>query len=199
MAKLVNWHEFTRILRRKQILLFSALDIGRLFGASHAAVNLLLHRYEKKGLIIRVKRGLYALPDAVPPDMYIANHVYVPSYVSLEFALSYHRIIPEAVYAITSVTPKSTRRFEVMGKIYSYRSVQQSAFTGYQIASQQGVSFLVADPEKAFVDAQYFRVRNALPPIDRCDLQQLDPHKASRYAQLFHNVTLETLIKGAWS
>lgn len=199
MAKLVNWHEFTRILHKKKIPLFSALEIGRLFGASHAAANLLLHRYAKKGLIFRVKRGLYALPDAMPPEMYIANQVYAPSYVSLEFALSYHRIIPETVYAITSVTPKSTRRFAVLGKVYSYRSVQQSAYTGYQIATAHGVSFLVAEPEKAFVDAAYFRVLNALPPMDRCDMQKLDPHTALRYAQLFHNTTLTRLITGAWS
>lgn len=199
MAKLVNWHEFTRNLQRKKILLFSAMDICRLFGASSTTVNLLLHRYQKKGLITRVKRGLYAFPDALPPEMYIANRIYDPSYVSLEFALSYHRIIPETVYALTSVTPKSTRHFETLGKIYSYRSIQKSAFTGYRTAQQNGVSFLVAEPEKAFVDANYFRVLDALPPIARCNLQKLDPKKTLRYAKLFHNAKLEALVKGTWS
>ncbi len=76
-----------------------------------------------------MKRGLYAFPDALPPDLYVANKLYEPSYISLEFALSYHGIIPETVYEITSVTTKSTRRFEAMGKVFTYRRIKREAFT----------------------------------------------------------------------
>ena len=116
MAKLVNWHDFEQKIREKSLLLFSTIDICRLFGSSKVAASFLLHRYSKKGFIIRLKRNLYALPGALPPEPFIANRMVSPSYVSLEFALSYHQIIPETVYEITSVTTKSTRRFEALGK-----------------------------------------------------------------------------------
>jgi len=73
---------------------------------------MLLHRYTGRNLIIRIKRGLYALPDTQLSELFIANKLFEPSYISREFALSYHRIIPETVYEITSVTTKTTQRFE---------------------------------------------------------------------------------------
>lgn len=194
MDKLVNWYDFAHRLQEKGLLLFSALDVRRLFGASPVAVTLLLHRYCKKGFIVRVKRGLYALPEALPPEPFMANKMYSPSYLSLAFALSYHQVIPETVYELTSVTTKSTRRFEALGKIYSYRHMTQNAFTGYGIEKQEGFSFFIADPEKAFVDTHYFRMFDGLEPLSRFDKEKIKPDKASRYARLFGNAKLISMI-----
>lgn len=169
-------------MKDKMILLFSATDIRRLFGVSAIAAGFLVHRYSAKGYIVRVKRGLYAFPDALPPDLYLANKIYAPSYISLDFALSYHRVIPENVYEITSVTTKATRRFETLGKIYSYRRIKKNAYAGYSTETQKGFSFQIADPEKAFVDANYFRMRSGQKPISRYDKTKINPAKAIRYA-----------------
>lgn len=195
MAKLMNWHEFERKLKDKKILLFSAQDILRLFAATKIGTTFLLHRYSKKGLIVRLKRGMYAFPDALPPELFIANKLYEPSYVSLEFALSYHRVIPENVYDITSITPKATRRFEVLGKIFSYRCVKKNTYAGYTIEKQKGHSFLIAEPEKAFVDANYFRMLDGLKPIGRFDKTKINLMKAVGYAKLFGNSKLIGIIK----
>ncbi len=125
MAKLVNQTKFAAQIRDKKLFIFGASDIRALFGVSAVAAASLLHRYKKRQFIAQIKRGLYVFPDFLPPDPYIANKLYSPSYVSLEFALSYHGIIPETVYEITSVTPKSTRRFETLGKIFSYRKIKK--------------------------------------------------------------------------
>jgi len=194
MAKLVNWHNFNKQIKEKKIPLFSSIDICRLFGSSKVAASFLLHRYTKKGFIVRVKQGIYAFPDALPSDLYIANKLYEPSYVSLEFALSYHGVIPENVYEITSVTPKSTRRFETLGKIYSYRRIKKQAFTGYTTEKQKGTSFFIADAEKAFVDANYFRLLDKLKPLSRFDKEKINPTKALRYASLFGNKKLTSII-----
>jgi len=195
MAKLVNWYEFNRKLKDKRVLLFSATDVRRLFGVSKVAAGFLLHRYTAKGYIVRVKRGLYAFPDMLPPELYLANKIYEPSYVSLEFALSYHRVIPETVYEITSITTKATRRFEKLSKIYSYRHVKKSAFAGYTTEKQKGFSFLIADPEKAFVDSNYFRMLKKLKPISRYSKEKLNSTRALHYASLFGNQKLISIIK----
>ena len=197
MAKLMNWHSFNRQLQEKGILLFAAVDVCRLFGVSRVAAGFLLHRYTQKGYLVRIKRGLYAFPDRSLPEPFLANKIYEPSYVSLEFALSYHSIIPEAVYEVTSVTIKATRRFEKQGKVYSYRRLKKAAFTGYATVRQQGCSFLIADPEKAFVDANYFRMLNKLAPISRYNKARLNPAKTMRYAALFGNAKLVSIIKHA--
>ena len=195
MAKLVNWYEFDRKMKDKRLLLFSAMDIRRLFGVSKVAATFLLHRYSKRGFIVRVKRGFYVFPDALPPELFIANKMVRPSYVSLDFALSYHRVIPETVYEIASITTKSTRRFETLGKNYSYRSVKKRVFTGYMTEKQKGFSFQIADPEKAFVDANYFRIIDKLEPISRFDKEKINFEKALHYAKLFHNTALIGIIK----
>ncbi len=195
MANLVNWHSFERKLKGKRLLLFTNADVQRVFGVSKIAAIFLLHRYAKKGLISRLKRGMYAFPDMPPPDSYIANKLYEPSYVSLESALSYHQVIPETVYEITSVTTKATRRFSVLGKVYSYRRVKRTVFTGYAVQKQKRFGFIIADPEKAFVDSLYFRVLSGGKPISRFDKERVNAAKALKYASLFDNRKLIRMVK----
>lgn len=191
----MKWLEFEHEIRKKNIRLFTPLDIQRFLGRSLIAVRFLVHRLNKQGKIQRVKRGLYKLTDDQISELYLANKIYEPSYISLELALSYHRVIPETVYEITSITPKTTRRFETLGKVYSYRRVKKAAFTGYATGKQRGISFLIADPEKAFVDMNYFRMLDGLKPISRFDKGRISPAKALRYAALFHNSKLTSIIK----
>ena len=195
MAKLVNWFEFNKKLKDKKVLLFSVTDIRRLFGVSKVAAGFLLHRYTAKGYIMRVKRGIYVFPDALPPELYLANKIYEPSYVSLEFALSYYRVIPENVYEVTSVTPKATRRFEKLGKVFSYRRIKERVFMGYTTEKQKGFSFQIADREKAFVDTNYFRLLDGLKPLSRFDKEKINSIRALRYASMFGNEKFVSIIK----
>ena len=195
MAKLVNQTLFSAKIKEKKLHVFGANDIRALFGLSDVAAASLLHRYKKQGFILHIKRGLYFFPDFLPPDVYIANKLYSPSYISLEFALSYHGVIPETVYEITSVTPKATRRFEKLGKIFSYRKIKKTAYTGYSAEKQGGLSFYIADAEKAFVDANYLRLMNKQKPISRFHKEKINSKKALRYASLFGNKKLFGIIK----
>src|SRR3990167_2406218 len=143
MVKLVNQTIFASKIKGKKLYIFSGNDIRSLFGVSVVAASALLHRYKKRGFILQLKRGLYVFPDLLPPDVYVANKIYSPSYISLEFALSLHGVIPETVYEITSVTTKATRRFETLGKVFSYRKIKKTAYTGYEVQNQQGLSFYI--------------------------------------------------------
>lgn len=195
MVKLVNWYNFEHQIKDKRLFLFSNTDVQRIFGTSKVATSLLLHRYSKKGFITRVKRGLYSLSDVVPPEFFVANKIYEPSYISLEFALSYHRVIPETVYEITSVTTKSTQKFETLGKIFSYHKIKKAAFSGYYIEKQKGLSFRIAYAEKAFVDYNYFHLLDGKKPLTRFNKEKIDANKALYYAGLFKNSKLVSIIK----
>ncbi len=194
MAKLVNWQSFEAKMKEKQLLLFSTIDVRRVFPVSKVAATFLLHRYARRSFILRVKRGLYVFPNALPPEAFIANKLYAPSYISLEFALSYHRVIPETVYEITSVTPKANRRFEALNKAYSYRRITKKAFTGYTVQKQKGFNFIIADAEKAFVDTLYYRLLSRRKPISRFDKSKLNTARAIKYASLFGNRELVGIV-----
>lgn len=195
MVKLVNQTKFAAKIKEKKLPVFSVGDIRGLFGLSQSAAVKLLHRYAASGFTTRLKRGIYALADNLPPELFVAGKLYEPSYISREFALSYHRVIPETVYEITSVTPKATRRFEKLGKVYSYRKIKKISFTGYTIEKQRGLSFRIADPEKAFVDTNYFRMLDGLKPLSRFNKEKLNPAKALRYASLLGSEKLISIIK----
>lgn len=195
MAKLVNWYIFERKLKEKGLVIFSPLDVRRIFGVSKVAATFLIHRYTKKGFTKRLKRGIYTLYDTSVPDIYLANKLYEPSYVSLEFALSFHGVIPETVYEITSVSTNPTRQFNASGKTFSYHRIKKEAFTGYAVYHQRDISALIADPEKAFVDLTYLRLRKKKKLLSRFDKGKINPAKALRYAKLFNNEKLISVIK----
>lgn len=190
----MNRADFAARMKAKRITLFSSRDIQAIFGVSKVAATFLLHRYKKSGIVVQIKRGLYSLPDALPPELYLANALYNPSYISREFALSYHGVIPETVYEITSVTTKPTRRFETTGKVYSYRRIKKPAFTGYVLEKQRGHTFRIADAEKAFVDTLYYRVLFSQKPLSRFNKDRVNKDKAVRYAKLFQNRKLVAIL-----
>ena len=109
------------------------------------------------GNIIRIKKGLYCFAGALRKHPlsreYVANLVYGPSYVSLEYALAYHGLIPERVETVTSVTTGRSRDFATPIGDFSYRMLKEERYAiGADIVEAAGVSFLVATPEKALSD-----------------------------------------------
>ena len=61
----------------------------------------------KKNYLIRIKKGLYIFAKDYRLRPFslevLANLIYGPSYISLEYALSYYGMIPERVNRITSI------------------------------------------------------------------------------------------------
>jgi len=120
-----------------------------------------LNRWQRRGLIVKLRKGVYLLNKndrrVEPSVMYLANQLYVPSYISLEYALSFYGLIPERVHSVTSVTTKKTLRFSNSVGSFSYRHVMPSAFRGFRIIKDQNDNdIFMAEPEKAVVDFLYF-------------------------------------------
>ncbi len=138
---------------------------------SHSKYELVqLNHWVKEGRVIRISRGLYTLPDherSVGLDpLWLANNLYSPSYVSLQYALSYHGLIPEAVASITSVTTLKTAEFKAPMGNYVYRHIKKEDFFGFTALKTQGSSqeFWMAAPEKAVIDFIHLCVpRNSQP------------------------------------
>ena len=108
--------------------------------------------------IIRVKKGIYIFGPKYARRPFsreiLANMIYGPSCISLDFALHYHGLIPERVEAVTSVTTGRGRRFHTPVGLFIYRPIPPGAFpVGIdQVQIDGGRSFLIAVPEKAIAD-----------------------------------------------
>lgn len=118
----------------------------------------------KDGYIIRVKKGLYVWSQEVDPRScsreLLANLIYGPSYVSLEYALSYYGLIPERVGVLTSVTTKKTKkRFTTpIGEFhYHYLNPKAYAHGVSMVALNEFESFFIASKEKAVLDTLFLR------------------------------------------
>lgn len=109
-------------------------------------------------LLIRLKKGLYVVsPDFTNQSLskeLIANHLYGPSYISLETALSVYGIIPERVYTTLSVTFKRKKRYNTPLGIFDYKTVPAKYFSIgiVQEIVQNSYAYLIATPEKALCD-----------------------------------------------
>ena len=119
--------------------------------------NMHIGLLEKRGALIRLKRGLYAVsPEVTGTDLslgLIANHLYGPSYVSLHWALRFYGLIPERIETVTSITTRHTREFKTPLGRFTYRGVTRDYFPiGVKIQKEDGINYLLATPEKALCD-----------------------------------------------
>jgi len=137
-------------IQLKDFLIFSIKDIEKIDMSFH---NQRLSEWQKKGYVKKICKGFYIFSDTKINEQTlfaIANHIYEPSYISLEMALSIYGLIPEAVYVITSVTSKKTRVLNSTVGNFMYKHVKP------QIKEYNGYSYKIADVEKAFLDYLYF-------------------------------------------
>ncbi|OGX15224.1 MAG: hypothetical protein A2166_00340 [Omnitrophica WOR_2 bacterium RBG_13_41_10] len=157
-------------LQRKRYFIFSLEDLAIFFPKGNKkTVQNQLTDWVKRKYVLRLKRNLYELiekgaTDIIIPDLYIANRLYFPSYVSMETALSIYNIIPEVAFGVTSVTTSVTRIFKNSYGQFRYFSCQPRAYTGYRINEYSGFKVAIAEKEKAIVDFLYFRFRAGLQP-----------------------------------
>lgn len=118
----------------------------------------LAHMVKKKECI-PVIQGLYET-NPTTPGYRLANTICSPSYLSFEFALSYHGLIPEAVYNFTSATfeKKKKKEFKTPFGTFTYRDVPSAAYPyGIECVSENGYTFQIASPEKALCDELYIQ------------------------------------------
>ena len=165
-----------------------------------------------KGDIIRVKKGLYILGEPLRRRPFcrelLANLVYGPSYISLEYALHYHGLTPERVEAVTSVTCGRSRTFATPVGTFSYRMIPLEAFrTGMdRVELDDGRSFLVAIPEKALADRivadrgagistqkELHEYLLSSLRIDPAGLRELDPVRVAEIARAYRSRRVKLL------
>lgn len=165
-----------------------------------------------KGDIIRIKKGLYILGESLRRRPFcrelLANLIYGPSYISLEYALHYHGLTPQRAETLTSVTCGRSRTFDTPVGTFSYRMIPLEAFrTGMdRVELDDGRSFLIAVPEKALADrivadrgagiATQKELHDYLLSSLRIDpgmLRELDPARLAEIAQHYRSRRVKLL------
>ena len=117
----------------------------------------------KKEYLLTLKKGLYTtkayyLLNKNRFPEFIANFLYYPSYLSLEYVLQQENLIPEAVFQYTSISLKSPRIFKNKIGVFNYRKIKESLFTGYNYRMFfQNYQIKIASKAKALFDYLYLK------------------------------------------
>ena len=112
---------------------------------------------KQEGLLTSLKKGLYVYHSpyikTLTSKEIIANNLLGPSYISYEYALYYHGLIPERVEEVTSATTKRTKAYSTSYGDFSYKHIDKSLYAlGLVILSAKQGNFMMASVEKALCD-----------------------------------------------
>lgn len=167
--------------------MFFRYQLGMLFpDESNALINTQLSRWVEKKKLIRLRRGMFLFPGAKIDELVLANFIYRPSYVSLEFALNYYGIIPDVAPNVTSVSPITTKTVGTGRGVFIYSKIARDLYFGWQTVKDSGSEFLfsIAEPEKALLDYVYVRKIRDLTD-QRVDLEVIDRKRITKYGRMF--------------
>jgi len=117
------------------------------------------------GDLISVRRGLYVLSPLYGKTVsskVLASMICWPSYVSLQSALRYYRLIPEGVFNEVSVTLKRTKKFNTPFGIFEYHNSTVNEFLwGLRFAKiDEKRNVRMASPIKALYDLLRFSLNS---------------------------------------
>jgi len=185
----------------KEFVVFSKNDLFKANGDFHAQR---LSEWQKKGYIKKITNEYYIFADLELNEsalFIIANTIYHPSYISLEMALSYHGLIPESVYTVTSISSRVTKNLNSPIAQFSYKKIKPELLFGYGLVAYGKHNFKMAEIEKAILDYFYFnshlKTENDFYELrinEDVFKEKVDLEKMGNYLSLFNNKALEKRI-----
>ena len=122
-----------------------------------------VHRAFKQNEILRLKPSLYCLAEVFRKSeihpFSMAGILVSPSHISLESALSYHGLIPEAVYQVTAVCNGRSRQFTTPFGVFVYKTVPatfpKAGVRDVEVSPNSWA--FIAQPARAIADLIYLR------------------------------------------
>lgn len=186
-------------LLKRGVRIFTPRIFAQIFDLNPSVTKHFLETQTQSGFLMRLKKGLYTIQSDQLSEEEIANRLYQPSYISFEYALAYHNILPEMPYIVTSATTKPTRLFVTASHSFAYYSIKPEFYTGYSLVKTDTKSFLIADPEKALTDYLYFVSLGKRLPNDRLILKTINKEKLLTYAEFYQRANVVKLINDIYA
>ena len=199
----------------------SLYQLGKQIGLADSTVDTYISRFLKRKDILQLKRGLYISSDFfnkkrndISYSFYLANILRTPSYISSWSALQFYNLTTEAIYNITSVTPKVTRTYKTKAGVFAYQSIRENLFSDYNLMQVKSASspsnslliensiggqsvkldFYIASPAKALFDLLYFkthqfrsiRSKDIMVLVEelRIDIDEMDKKEQTKFYKM---------------
>lgn len=177
---IIIYMKFSELLT--QVGAMNSFDLPLLVQLSKAPrrqILVQLSQWVKKGRLVRLRRGHYAVAapyrQVAHSVLQLAYELYRPSYLSVEWALSYYGIIPEKTVIYTNITTRVPRTFRNALGIFVYSHIKRDFFWGYRVYPIDDIPVWVAEPEKALLDYWHLHAGEwSVARLTELRLQNLD-------------------------
>lgn len=175
---------------------FTFFDLRKISKMDDANLRVAVSRLLKRGEIIRLAKGYYAVRENDVEVEKIALEIYAPSYLSFEWALGEYDILSQKSYSLTLATTKRAKQINIQNSNLIYRHINPELFFGYILKDGR----LIAEPEKAFLDLAYLSLNGyAKFDAEEMNLELLDKNKIKKYLKKFESERLNKLVEKLFS
>lgn len=167
---------------------FSFIDIVKHFSKENeTSLKTQIIRLIKKGLVKRIKRGIYCFDLSQIDELALAYILYSPSYISLETALNYYGIIPDISQTVTLINYTTTKTIKTPIGNYNYHKIKKELFFGFKKVSSVKEGYItIAEKEKALLDYFYLRKITSILEL-RLDLTNINFGLYDKFSKFYPN------------
>jgi predicted transcriptional regulator of viral defense system len=149
----LNLSQRLKILTDSKRTVFTTKDLESLWKVNPKNAVIVAKRMVKKGLILKLAKGYYALNKEY--NIYeLANLIVSPSYVSFNSALFYWNVCFQISDTINSVALFNYEK-KIEDRIYKYFAMKKKLFFNLEGISQKD-NISIASAERAILDSFYF-------------------------------------------
>lgn len=164
---------------------FTVADLEKVINVKESSIYITLKRLVDKGVLVRLKQGVYQPQFQNLNLKKVANELYYPSYLSFESALSSYGILSQIPYTLTFATTKLSKKITLADKEIEYRQLKEDYFFGYILKN----NFYLAEPEKAILDQLYLISKGKVSSnINEWSLVNVNKKKLLNYAKKFPSI-----------
>jgi hypothetical protein len=164
---------------------FTTQEIGLIINETNLdRLKSKINYFVKKGVIINLKRGLYAKSNGYN-ILEAANKIFTPSYISLETVLLQHGVTFQDYSRTIFVLSYQTREVSLAQYSIKFSKIKDELLTNNQGVSHEE-NFAIASVERAFLDRIYLSTNYHFDNLEPVDWQ-----KAKDLLPIYNNKSME--------
>lgn len=185
MHDLMHAYTVIKRLENSEAAVFTTQQLAVMLGTSVETTSVTLHRLVKKGLIKRLLRGRYCLPDESP--LAVATGIHHPSFITLLAAYEYHGVSTQSPRIIDVLNPSRSRRLrvdlETGSFIMRYIKVSPELIFGFQKVYVGNKATIIARKERAMTDSVMYPEYRTIDDAVACIREGIDADLAIDFAK----------------
>jgi len=150
--------EFLKLLKTNQTV-WTLREIALILRIPPERVRAKVFRWCQKGLLRKIRKGIYVRTDTDYNRLEVAVRVFTPSYISFDTALFLHNLIDQGTWNVVTVASYLTREITIDGWVLKAFTLKKDILYSFEeilSSDRHGFGdFTLASPERALLDTLY--------------------------------------------